>query len=67
MIYDSFSQYGNDTFLKELITVGYESSVYTVTEDELTVTLNVTIFDPPSGAPWPFTLSFTTEDGTAGL
>ena len=32
------------------------------------VELSVIIFDPPSGgAPRPFTLSFTTEDGTAGV
>ena len=41
-------------------------TLYTVPEDKTTIELSVVIFDPPrGGAPRPFTLSFSTADGSA--
>ena len=55
------------SFSTDLITVGYEFTVYTTSEGQGMVELSVIIFNPPSGgAPRPFTLSVNTEDGTAG-
>ena len=49
------------------ITVGYELTVYTTTEGQGEVELCAVIFEPDTGgAPRPFELSFTTEDGSAG-
>ena len=57
-----------------LITVGYEFTVYTTSEGQGMVELSVIIFEPrpdgtlpPGQAPRPFTLSVSTEDGTAGI
>ena len=49
------------------ITVGYELTLYTMTEGQGQVQLCAVIFEPDTGrAPRPFELSFTTEDGSAG-
>ena len=49
------------------ITVGYEPTLYTTTEGQGQVELCAVIFEPDTGgAPRPFELSFTTEDGSAG-
>ena len=48
-------------------TVGYELTVYTTSEGDGHVEMCAVVFDPPSGgAPRSFTLTVTTEDGTAG-
>ena len=50
------------------ITVGYNSVIYTTSEGQGMVVLNVTIFQPPSGgSQGPFTLVINTEDDTAGM
>ena len=50
-----------------VITVGYELTTYTTSEDQEAVNLSIIIFAPPTGgAPRPFTLSVITEDGSAG-
>ena len=50
-----------------LIQVGYDPTVYVTSESEGYVVLNVRIFEPTSGgAPRPFTLSVSTQEGTAG-
>ena len=47
--------------------VGYEFTVHTTTEGKGHVELCAVIFKPGTGgAPLPFELSFTTEDGSAG-
>ena len=49
------------------ITVGYEYTVYTTSEDQGTVELCAIIYDPPSGlAPRDFVILSTIRDGTAG-
>ena len=53
-------------FLFSEIIVGYEFTSYTTTEAMGSVTLCAIIYNPPSGvAPRPFTISATTQDGTA--
>ena len=60
-------------FSTELITVGYEFTVYTTSEGQGIVELSVIIFDSlsegplPGGALRPFTLSGSTGNGTAGM
>ena len=50
------------------VRVGYDPTVYTTSEGEGMVELNMFVFSHPvTGAPQPFTLSVTTEDGTAGI
>ena len=52
----------------DLITVGYEFTVYTTSEGRGMVELSVIISNPPSGgASRPFVLSVNTQDGTAGI
>ena len=49
------------------IQVGYDPTVYVTSESEGFVVLNIRIFEPTSGgAPGPFTLSVSTQEGTAG-
>ena len=49
------------------IQVGYDPTVYTTSEGEGMVELNIFVFSHPvTGAPRPFTLSVSTIDGTAG-
>ena len=48
------------------ITVGYYPVVYTTTESQEFVVLNITIFDPPITTR-PFTLAINTQNGTAGM
>ena len=51
-----------------LITVGYEFTVHTTSEGVGAIDLSIVVTDPPTGgAPRPFSLSVTTQDGTAGL
>ena len=48
------------------ISVGYETTLYTIPEEDIMVELCVVIFDPPTGgAPRPFVLSYATADGSA--
>ena len=50
------------------IHVGYERTVYTALESQLLVRLCVIIYPPSRGvAPRPFTISYTTENDTAGI
>ena len=50
------------------IGVGYHPTVYTTSEGEGMVELNIFVFiHPVAGAPRPFSLSVTTQDGTAGV
>ena len=50
------------------IEVGYDPTVYTTSEGEGMVELNIFVFSHPvTGTPRPFTLSVTTQDGTAGI
>ena len=49
------------------IAVGYEFTVYTTTETQGSVVLCAIVFDPPFGAPRPFNLTATTQDGTASM
>ena len=54
-------------FCPVVITVGYELTTYTISEDQGAVNLSVIIFAPPTGgAPRPFSLSVSTGDGSAG-
>ena len=49
------------------IRVGYEPIVYTTTEGIGKVELNIAVLSHPiSGSPRPFTISVTTQDGSAG-
>ena len=50
------------------IVVGYERTLYSTPEGDLTVLICVIIFEPSSGggAPRPFNLTYSTEDYTAG-
>ena len=51
-----------------LVRVGYDPTVYTTSEGEGMVELNIFVFSHPvTGAPRPFTLSVNTQDGTAGM
>ena len=51
-----------------VITVGYELATYTTSEGEGTLELAITVFNfPTNGTPQPFTLSVSTEDGSAGM
>ena len=48
-----------------IITVGYNPVLYTTTEDQGFVVLNITVIDPPfGGTPRPFTLVVNTHDDT---
>ena len=48
------------------ITVGYNPILYTTSQGQGAVVLNITVFDPLTrGSPRPFTLVVNTEDGTA--
>ena len=50
------------------MTVGYNPVLYTATEDQGFVVLNITVIDPPfGGTPRPFTLVVNTHDGTASI
>ena len=49
------------------IQVGYDPTLYTTSEGEGMVELNIFVFSHPvTGTPRPFTLSVSTIDGTAG-
>lgn len=49
------------------IRVGYEETLYTTPEGNVFVELCVIVFQPTSGgAPRPFSLSYNTENFTAG-
>ena len=51
-----------------LIQVGYDPTAYTTIEGEGMVELSISVFSHPvTGAPRPFTLSVSTQDGTAGM
>ena len=51
-----------------VITVGYELTTYTTYEGQGSLELSITVFNfPTDGAPQPFTLSVSTEDGSAGM
>ena len=51
-----------------VITVGYELATYTTSEGEGSLELSITVFNfPTDGTPRPFTLSVSTEDGSAGM
>ena len=50
------------------VRVGYDPTVYTTSEGEGMVELNIFVFShPATGAPRPFTLSISTQDGIAGM
>ena len=50
------------------IEVGYDPTLYITSEGEGMVELNIVVFSHPvDGAPRPFTLNVTTQDGTAGM
>ena len=50
------------------IELGYDPTVYTTSEGEGMVKLNIFVLSHPvTGTPRPFTLSVTTQDGTAGI
>ena len=52
----------------ELIQVGYDPIVYTTSESEGIVELNIFVLSHPvDGTPRPFVLSVNTSDGTAGM
>ena len=54
--------------LLELIQVGYDPTVYTTSESEGIVELNIFVFSHPAdGTPRPFNLSVNTLDGSAGV
>ena len=56
------------SFHAVLIEVGYELTLYVTSEGQGAVNLSIIIFNPPTGrAPRPFTLSVSTEDGTASM
>ena len=49
------------------IRVGYERTVYTTPEGDVSVELCAIIYEPNTGvAPRPFVISYSTENGTAG-
>ena len=49
------------------IRVGYERTVYTTPEGDISVELCAIIYEPDTGvAPRPFVLSYATADDTAG-
>ena len=51
-----------------IITVGYELATYTTSERQGSLELSITVFNfPTDGTPRPFTLSVSTEDGSAGM
>ena len=51
----------------DLIEVGYDPTLYTTSEGEGMVELNIFVFSHPvTGTPRPFNLSVNTQDGTAG-
>ena len=52
-------------FLLVPIIVGHERTVYTTSEGDGQVELCVVVFEPNGGAPREFTLTITTENGTA--
>ena len=54
-------------FLSENITVGYEFTVYTTTEGIGFVRLCAVVTSHPGGAPRPFIIAATTQDGTASM
>ena len=55
-------------FSPDPIVVGYDPTVYTTSEGEGMVELNIFVFSHPvTGTPRPFTLSVSTIDGTAGM
>ena len=77
-ILDKYSKYYNcnSPFMQQLslsplpvnLTVGYNSAIYTTSERQRMVVLNITIFQPPpGGSQRPFTLVVNTEDVTAGM
>ena len=50
------------------IQVGYDPTLYVTSEGEGMVELNILVFSHPvTGTPRPFTLSVSTQDGTAGM
>ena len=50
------------------ILVGYDPTVYITSESIGFVELNISVFSHPvTGIPRPFTLSVTTQDGTASM
>ena len=50
------------------IRVGYERTVFTTPESQRFVRLCAILYAPSSGgAPRPFTISYTTENDTAGI
>ena len=52
----------------DLIQVGYDPTMYTTSESEGRVELNIFVFSHPvDGAPRPFTLSVSTRNGAAGM
>ena len=54
--------------ISSAIQVGYDPTVYTTSESMGFVVLNISVFSHPiTGTPRPFTLSVTTQDGTAGM
>ena len=62
------AHFKNNFILFSEIIVGYEFTSYTTTETMGSVTLCAIIYNPPSGvAPRPFTISATTQDGTASM
>ena len=71
MVSNNYTKNESSCFLfkhLELIQVGYDPTVYTTSESEGYVDLNIFVFNHPvDGAPRPFTLSVTTSDGTAGM
>ena len=63
-----FNYYFNILQYSELVHVGYDPTVYTTSEGEGMVELNISVFSHPvTGTPRPFTLSVTTHDSTAGI
>ena len=51
-----------------VITVGYEFTTYTTSEGQGSVELSIIVSNFPTvGAPRPFTLSVSTENGSAGM
>ena len=57
----------NGYFCLADIVVGYNQTFYTTTEGNVSVTICVVIFEPQTGgSPRPFTLSYNTENYTAG-
>ena len=57
----------NGYFFLADIVVGYNQTFYSTTEGNVSVTICVVIFEPQTGgSPRPFTLSYNTENYTAG-